>query len=237
MYVPYINYFIEYFDDNNELLIGYLKLKFLTDRGNKYTEDLFLSEVYNYLLTPTMIKKIENMVDYNFNPPEKPKKNFKFKAIEFDMDQIKILLCISMAIKICIPVVTHYIYVSGIYNNKGTDKFLGKAFLDIIKYFQKENNIYNKIYEFILSKINKFKHSDKKHWETVEILGMDIGSETEKVLMKLLVDIIYKYNFSKNIIAMNSQSIKNCVRWTLKTNFELNLKKLSNVKDEDGLTQ
>lgn len=238
LYVPYINYFIKYFDDDNELPLAYLKLKFLADRGdNKIQEKVFLENLYTCIMTPSMIEKIKNMVEYNYKSPQKSKKkNFKYKAIEFNEDQCKILLCISTAIKICIPPVTHYIYMSGIYNNKRTDEFLGESFFGIIKYFQEDNNLYNKIYEFILSKINKYKHSDKKHWETVEILGIDIASETQKVLMKLLVDIIYKYNFVENIIALNSTSIKNCIKWSLQTNFHLNLRQLSDVKNEEGLS-
>lgn len=236
MYTPYIDYFIEYYDDDNELLLSYLKLKFMIDRsGNKkYSKELFLDDLYTYLLSDSMVKKIKNMVKDNYNISLSPTNKYKYEAIEFNDKHGQILLEIGMSIKIFVPIVTHYIHVTG--NKNKTDQFLAYAFKDILKYFEGENNMYNKIYEFIISKINRSKNSDKTHWNNVEIFGLDIPTETEKVLMRLLVDIFYKYAFKGNIVAMNATSIKRNIYWSLVGNYEFNVKPMSEVQDEDGLS-
>lgn len=237
LYLPYINYFIEYYDDDNELLLGYLKLKFMIDRSmNKYPKELFVDDVFTYLLSDSMIAKIKKMVDENYTLNLNLKTGTtRYKAIEFNDDQGCILLQISMAIKIFIPIVTHFIAYNNINKKgkgKGTDAFLSDVFLKIIPYFE-DGNLYNKMYEFIGSKINKFKRSDKEHWDKIEIFGMDIDSETEKILSKVFVDIFFKYSFTKNIIAMNATSIRNIIEWSLRTNFNLNLRPISDIKPND----
>ena len=238
LYCPYINYFMKFYDTDNELLLAYLKLKVMIDRGgtSKYNKEVFLDDLFDLILSDSMIEKIKSMVKDNYSLElTSKKKQYKYKAIEFSDLQGVILLNISMAIKILLPIVSHYAYVAGM-KNKKTDKFLGETFYRVLHYFQEENNLYNKLYEFILSKVNKFKHTDKRHWEKVEILGSDIATETEKILMRLLVDLFYKYNFEGNIISYNSVSTKNIVNWSFKENFEKNFKVLSDNRDESGLT-
>lgn len=237
LYTDYINYFIEYYDEDNELLLGYLKLKFMIDRQkNKYGKNLFIDDCFSYLLSESMQTKIKAMVSDNYKLDLKTGVT-KYKAIEFNNYQGQILLQISMTIKIFIPIVTHYISVNNIKNKgKGTDAFLGKVFLKIIPYFE-DGNLYNKMFEFVNSKVNKSKAANKDHWNKIGIFGKDIDSETESILSKVFVDIFFKYVFSKNIIALNSTSIRNNVDWSLRTNFDLNLRPISDVAaDENSLS-
>jgi hypothetical protein len=63
----YINYFIKYYDKNNELILAYLKLKFLVDnKDNNIPLGTFIKMVYNILLTDTMIEKINQLVEDNY---------------------------------------------------------------------------------------------------------------------------------------------------------------------------
>lgn len=238
LYVPYINYFIKYFDDDNELIMAYLRLKFLIDRGNKnkYSKEVFLEDLIGNFLTPTMVAKIKKMTEYNYNLNLSPKNKFKFAATKFTDQHGHILLNVGMAIKILIPIVTHYIHTVGV-NKKSTDEFLGRTFYKTIKFFEDDNNLYNKIYEFIYKKINKTKNSDIGHWNRVAIKGIDIEETTETILLKLLVDIFYKFNYKGNIIAMITEAIKRNLYWETRSPDQRNLRQLSDVKDlDDGLS-
>ena len=62
-FMQYINYFIKFYDENNELIMAYLKLKSLTDNKNINTSiGVFIKYVYNILLSDTMIEKIHKMM-------------------------------------------------------------------------------------------------------------------------------------------------------------------------------
>lgn len=65
----YINYFIEFYDEDNELLLSYLKLKYLVDNKNKEHKlgvKLMKSYIYNILITPSVVEKIKQMTRDNY---------------------------------------------------------------------------------------------------------------------------------------------------------------------------
>ena len=64
----YINYFIEYYDENDELLMGYLRMKFLIDTKKKVFKrhKQFISMMYDTIMTPTIVSQINKMVEDNY---------------------------------------------------------------------------------------------------------------------------------------------------------------------------
>lgn len=230
---PYVNYFMEYYDKDNELLVAYYKIKFMIDRKNNYSKEVFFEDLYEYILTDSMVKKIKKMVNDNYIESLAAKREYKHKSIQFLDEHGKILLTSSIAIKIFIPLVTHYISKMGI---PKTDLFLMEAFEDIFSYFEGRNNIKNKLYEFVLSKVNPTQSRDKGHWIKAEIEGEDIESETTDIYNKLITDIIYKMTFEGNLAAFLSTSINKNVSWMLRKKFGRNRKVITDQKDSDGLS-
>lgn len=233
-YCPHINYFMKFYDTDNELILSYLKLKIQCDRNKKYPKEVFIADLYDYILSPEMVSKIEKMVDDNYEITLSSK-NFKKSSIEFNDEHGAILLQISMAVRMFIPIVTHYIYINGI---NDSDEFLYNSFEGLLSgdYFGKGVNIYNKLYEFIYDRIYKASKKNMGHYNRTEILGTDVESDVEVIFMKLMVDIIYKYNFSENIISFNSRVIRNNINWNLKTKDIVNLNQISDMVDKDGLS-
>lgn len=230
---PYINYFIKYFDDDKELLVSYYKIKFMIDRKKKYSAELFKDDLYDFILSDTMVDKIKKMVRYNYSIDLSSKKEYKHKSIQFKNEHGLIILAASMAIKIFIPLVTHYIFVNGI---KKTDKFLAKMFNTVFEYFEEDNNMKNKIYDIAISKLKTTQTRDKRHWIEVEIFGKDMDSEASDVSDKILTDIIYKCKFEGNVAAFFSEVIKRSVGWLLKEKWKRNLKPINTVKNDDGMS-
>ena len=234
-YTPYVDYFIEFYDTDNEVLVGYFKMKFQLDRGDtiKYNINTLKNDLSLYVLTPTVIEKIKEMVEYNYSIKLTSKTKYKYEAIEFSDEHGKILLQTSMAIKIILPIVTHFIYST---KNMKTDVVLAEVFSGILEIFQGDNNMYNKFYEFVISKINNSKQSDKSHWEKLELFGNDISGKTEDIIKKLIVDILYKYNFKENIIAMNTRVVRKNMFWICRESFDRNIKPITNIPDSEGLS-
>lgn len=126
----YINYFMNVFDSDNELALAYLKTKYMIDKHKKFTmENLqaFIDYIYEVIFTPTMVEKITNMVEFNYeadiennNSQKKYKKNNKkhLESLEFTNQHVKILLEISTSIKILAPVILHFFALNDIKMNK-----------------------------------------------------------------------------------------------------------------------
>ena len=65
--VKYINYFIRFYDSEQELMFAYFKLKSLISHKNsKYGPKSFKKLLYQILFTDTMVEKIKKMVDDNY---------------------------------------------------------------------------------------------------------------------------------------------------------------------------
>jgi hypothetical protein len=231
---PYINYFMDYYDYDRELLMTYYHIKFMIDRKNNYSKELFIDELYEYILSDSMVKKIKKMVNDNYKLDlSAKKKNYKYKSIQFLDEHGLIILQASIAIKMMIPLVTHYIYQMGIV---GTDPFLLDCFIRVFGYFEEDNNMRNKIYDFTLSKIKKTQNKDKRHWNNVEIYGKDMESETDVIYCRMITDIIYKCAFDGNVAAYLAKSINKNINWMLKEKFGKNNRAITGVKDSEGLS-
>lgn len=139
----YTNYFMNYYDQDNELVLAYLKIKYAIDKERRFTEDnylAFIDFVYEVIFTPTMIKKINQLVFDNYlddiessNNDKKYVKNNKkhLESLEFTNMHIKILLRISFGIKIICPILFHYLALNLIKLEKNSDvifKFYERLF-------------------------------------------------------------------------------------------------------------
>lgn len=142
--IQYINFFINYYDLDNELVTGYLRIKFALDKKKMFNADnmrSYIEFVYETLFTPTIVDNIVRMIDDNYiddieGVTEYKKKSAKaekkhLESLEFNNQHVKILLAISFSMKMMSPVLFHYIQINGIKIDKTSDvifRFYKKLF-------------------------------------------------------------------------------------------------------------
>ncbi len=234
----HLNYFTKYYDPDNELIMAYLKIKFMMDQKSNYSKKAFIQDLYDYILSDTMVEKMEQMTNDNYminleTRLENTDKRHNV-SLQFTNEHGKILMNMSTIMKFMIPLITHYIYVNNVSN---IDKFILKCFDNIASYFEKDGiDIYNKLYETATSHINQTRHSDKGHWRRVEIEGKDPLDQIDLIMDKLYVGIINKYVYDKNVVFYNYASIKNIISHIRKTKSKFNYMPITNKKDADGLS-
>lgn len=130
----YINFFINNYDFDNELVSAYLKIKFAVDIQKIYDESnisSYIDFIYEVMFTDTMVQKIIAMVEENYlddiemNTEEKKKylKNEKkhLESLEFTNQHIKILLQISFGMKIMCAPLFHFTQLNHIKIDKDSD--------------------------------------------------------------------------------------------------------------------
>ena len=151
----YTNFFICNYDLDNELLLAYLKIKFAIDKEQRFNEDnmdAFISFIYEIMFTNTLIEKIIRMVEENYlddietDSDEKKRKYQKnekkhLESLEFTNQHIKILLCISFAMKIMCPIMLHYHAINTIKIEKNSDNIFRfyKPLFDIFSIVKKHD--------------------------------------------------------------------------------------------------
>lgn len=130
----YTNFFINNYDDDNELVTAYLKIKYSLDKKKMFNADnmdAYIKFIYEVMFTESMVEKINRIVEENYlddietTPDDKDKyiKNEKkhLESLEFTNQHVKILLMISFGMKIMSPVLFHYIEINSIKIEKDSD--------------------------------------------------------------------------------------------------------------------
>jgi len=209
--VKYINYFMKFHDTENELLLAYLKLKYMIDKERRFTIDNYdqlISYIYKFMFTDTMVDKICDMVEDNYiddiesetvetlNYNKKKKKHLE--SLEFKNIHIKILLRISFGMRCIAPVLFHFLAINNIKVDKNDDiiyNFYIKLF-DIFSVKREGINIYNKLYVYVKTKVAEHQSYNTPIYKQREILGKDMNTNIDLFLRHTFIsENIVKYTF------------------------------------------
>jgi hypothetical protein len=236
----YINYFIKFYDDDNELMLNYFYIKFMIDsKKTNPSRKSMIKLIYKYFITDTMYEKVKRFVEDNYRidlaQNKEPDKQYS-ESLEFTNKHAIIFMMISTFIKFMIPLVMHYISVI-----KGK-----KEVRNLIHYYrplfyltyEKEHvNLYAKLFHSIGVKANFNESKNPLIWSKYAANSIDTVSYTEELLDKnLIVDNVFKYDFYENIISFNSTILKTQLDYSCIKNFGINMREISTEKDSDGLS-
>ena len=145
----YSNYFINFYDDDKELIISYLKIKTIIDDKTKNIQpNAFIKMIYTYFFTPSLLEKIKKMVDDNYIVNLKKDDGQKYdEAMEFTNEHGKILFRVSVGINLLIPLLNHYLYSI----NKSNEKILFKYFVPLFDALSEPGvDMINKLNNYVL---------------------------------------------------------------------------------------
>ena len=195
-----INFFINWYDTDQELVNAYLKIKFETDEKHTFTPDnmdAYISFLYEILFTDTIVEKINRLVDDNYlddievDSDEKRKKYQKnekkhLESLEFTNQHIKILLRISFAMKMMCPAMFHYHVINMMKIEKDSDNIFRfyKPLFDIFGIVKKYTDIaYYTTDGYFYVYYDATQYFDKYDVETRKLVMCNVSSK--KVQEKL----------------------------------------------------
>lgn len=207
----YINYFIKFYDPENELLFAYLKLKFFVDKKqlegkkNGLKRNAFIKIMHSIMFSKSMIAKIDRMVEDNYyidvtsNDSEK-----KYaESLKFTNDHARVMMKISVSMKLMVPIMFHYINTYLVSKTDSVDiyPFYEKLF-DI---YGSDILIYNKLWHSVNVKVSMHYAKNKVLWQQREFKGTNELEQVDYLLRdKIISETFFKYSFEKNIINFNS---------------------------------
>lgn len=242
MICHYINYFINFYDDNDELLLAYLRLQFLIDTKKKVfkSHKHFIKCMYETIMTDSIIKKIDQMVEDNYDiDVESNNDNTAYsEELKYTNEHTKILLKISTGMKLLVPVIFNYISCKNIDNY---EKFLFKCYFELFNIYgdlgNGEDNIYDKLYITVMTRVKSNVGKNKGSWYQHEILGDDPLTYTDELFKdRFICGLMFKYSFGGNIISLNSKVIDNQLVFFIKQKYDYDLKEASHIVENDGLS-
>lgn len=249
--VNHIAYFMEYYDTNQELAVGYLQLKNALDTEHMYTPenmDKLIKDIYNRLITPSIIKELDLLIEYNntinIELEKDGSKRYKTskqyaESLEFNNEHTALMLKISYCMKIIAPVMLHYFSINRMKVNKKDNiiyKFYKPLFTD---YFTDKINIYNKLYVYVKARIHQNRSQNYQLYDQREIAGYDISSVIQDFLRgELITEIMYRYEFTKgsNPVAFNKVAVDNQLKFLWDNKYTRTPTLLTNERNSDGVS-
>lgn len=207
VHIPlYLNYFEKYYDVDKELLMVMFNIKYMIDYVPEYTDDVFRNDLTRYIFKSRLALIAQIMVEdnYTLTLDQTKYKNDKNQSLVYKDRHAKTMLWMSILMNMCIPLVTHYIYVKG---KEEANDFLMSVF-DIILNLDSSINIYNKLYQTSNTNIFKNAKINDTLWDVQEIRGKNVTTHSIESVSNIILNIMPKYTFKKNIISFNYASIK-----------------------------
>lgn len=228
--VHYLNYFIKFYDPERELVSIYCKLKYLIDLEDNYTKKDFLHDIDKYILhSMSIMSKVTHMNRDNYTLSLKYKCTHD-PVLEYTDKHGSLMMKISLLMNIIIPLAGHFIDK----NKLSANIFILEVFDRVLHLFE-HVDIYNKLYETSNSNITK---STKHHplWKKQDIRGKNTTTHTLDSVNNIIINIMPKYTYDKNIISFNFTSIKNNIQYQVTDiGYEFDFIPLSSSKrDEDN---
>jgi hypothetical protein len=231
----YLNYFCNFYDFDKEYLsiLFILKIKMERYSTDQYPPDAFFNDIDRYILRSDIVKKVKAMVDDNYCQ-DLDYKNIKSPSLQYTNDHAKLLHMMSILMDMCIPLLTNYAYMHKI---GAIDDFL-LCFYDRILHIDPSIDMYVKLYDTAYTNAISNQRNNQGIWIKQDIRSIDATTHSTDSVHNIILNIVPKYTFDKNIVSFNYASIKKNTAYKITDiSFEYSFVPISSSKrDNDSVS-
>jgi hypothetical protein len=227
----YINYFCNYYDPDFEYISILFAIKTKVDRFDQsmYPVQAFFYDMERYILSPSMINKVKKMVEDNYTQ-KLDYTNIKSPKLQYTDDNAKLLHTMSIFMDLCIPLLTNYAYMHKI---SGIDDYL-LAMYDKILHMDPSTDMYSKLYDTSYTNVLHNQRNNQGIWNKQDIRAIDVITHSVDSVQNIILNIIPKYTFDRNIIFFNYSSIRTNTKYKVTDiGFEFSYSPVSSSKRDD----
>ena len=222
-----------FYDFDKELLMILYEIKISIDYMHSYSRQNFMDDVNRYIIRNfNLTRKIRHFVDDNYMMKLSSNNN-KTPNLQFNNSHAKVLYEISLLTNIYIPLATHYMYIHFIKGSKDVQEFMLALFDLCMTKYEEERGIYiyDKLYETATSVVNKSVGVDRILWQKNLIRGHNPTTHIRESIVDIIMQILPKYTYDRNIINFNYFSNRQCLRYKVTDiSYEMQFSKLSASK-------
>ena len=216
----YIDFFMQKYDHENELMTAYLRIKYVIDKEKLFALDDDMTEAKRLEIIEGFIDFIhselfsednhiaenisqlaeDNYLDDVEKNDGKKKANDKeyLESLEFTNEHIKILMKISMGMKIICPVMFHYFYINLVKLDKESD-LIYRFFKPLFVLFGEKVNMFNKLYVYVKSRVLESYSINTAVFEKRGIIGVDVFGIINLFTKKVIIsENMVKFSFPEN---------------------------------------
>lgn len=202
----HINYFINFYDDNQEFYNSIFSMKFLVDRKPFISQKDFINKVVDRVITPTLVKKIQNMANDLYVDNISDNNDEKYVATpKITNPQARQILAISFCIRMILPLCLHYTNVNDSFETKTAYiPFFDKLIMKIIAAFERySTKVFNTLCRFVEHRVDKYYGQHTLMWnKKKQLYGIVRASYLDEVIHEVIVvKGLYKLDYRRSVVS------------------------------------
>lgn len=195
-----LNYFEAFFDTEKEYLSNMSRIKYMIDFIPMYDKASFIRDLRVYILGNSIKSKVGKLIEYNYQL------DLKYSNIsaplQYNNTHAKYLLEMSILMDLVIPLITHF-------GSKKRVEEIDELLLDVydIILYMFPGDMFSKMYETSYSNVGKSEYKNAPLWDKQDIRGKDVVTHSRDNVDNIMLNIMPKYAFDRNVVALNYTSI------------------------------
>lgn len=201
----YLNYFCNFYDYEKEYLSILFVMKIKIDRytNEEYPASAFFYDLERYIINSNIANKVEQMVEDNYKQ-DLNYTNIKSPSLQYTNEHAKLLHKMSIIMDLCIPMLTNYAYMHKVDN---IDDYL-LLFYDKVLHMDPSIDMYAKLYDTAYTNVTANQKNNQGIWIKQDIRSIDVTTHSTDSVHNIILNIMPKYIFDKNIVTFNYASIR-----------------------------
>jgi len=231
----YLNYFCNFYDYEKEYLSVLFNLKIRIERytDQQYPVEAFFYDLDRYIVRSSLVDKVKQMVEDNYYQ-ELSYTNMKSPSLRYTNEHAKLLYTMSILMDLCIPLLTTYAYMHKV---ESIDEYLLLMY-DKILHIDPKIDIYAKLYDTAYTNVSYNQKNNQVIWKKQDIRSIDVTTHSTDSVHNIILNIMPKYTFNKNIISFNFASIRQTTNFKITDiSFEFSYISISSSKrDNDSIS-
>lgn len=196
-----LNYFEAFFDPEKEYLSNMARIKYMIDFVPTYDKGNFIRDIRVYILGNSIKQKVAKMAEYNY-ALDLSYKNIS-APLQYTNNHAKYLFEMSILMDLVIPLTTHFASKRRVGE---IDELLLDVYDMILYMFPVD--MFNKLYETSTSNVGKSESKNAPLWEKQDIRGKDPVTHSRDNVDNIMLNIMPKYEFERNVVSLNYTSIQ-----------------------------
>jgi len=225
---------------NSKIILPYLQIAYkIKNLEIEYTKEEMIKDIVTIVNNKDVKKYVSAFINKNYKEEvdkqtEETKKTKKInQELQFTDEHVKILLRAAESIRLSIPLITEFCEK----RKHEVNDTLYDAFEAIIKLYQENIEMMNKIHRFVYSRVVSTQYSDKTIWNLLTNKSKDVNVITIEFLKDIIIGILPKTISDRNIINLFHVVIKRKIQFEFSKNHKITFKPVNlNQVDREGLT-
>jgi len=202
----HINYFMHFYDEDNELYKSMYMLKFLIDRKPYINQKDFRKLMIERVITPSVVAKIKRMANDLYVENITDNDDEKYVATpKITNPQARQILAVSFCVRIILPLCLHYTNINDTFNSKTSYiPFLDALIMKIISAFEKDDTkVFNTLCRFVEYRVDKYCVQHHLMWaKKKQLYGITRSIYLDEVIHEVIVvKGLYKLDYRRSVVS------------------------------------